>query len=651
MIAKDKTTKLISASLIVSMLLPAVLLLNPKQAEAALPIGVPVNDVVAQATLLDIAGNTTISSATDTKSWAQKLLELLLMVAAKRFLAQMTQATVNWINSGFHGAPLFIENPGSFFKDISKSELRSLIDMIGYDTLRFPFGKDIALQVIASYKSQLETNAQYTLSKVIYDPDLLVRYRNDFNIGGWNGFLINTQYPQNNYLGFNMIIQQNLASRLEGTLMAPAQQVKDILQQGMGFLSPQTCPSNPKYNNGTNEFLKPSFKSTVEYVPPSPEPADTYLERDRAARAAYQNNKNVEKAKYMEENTCPGGLVSTTPGSVAANQIFNALDTPRESTTLAGALGNSVVDSVAAIFDALIGKLFSTGLNALSSTINPEPSVDNWSYNGQTLDGGYNYNTTTAGTLNIPQNVSVRVGESTSTAISGGTAPYVIINKTQPYLLEPKLDATVTNAQITGATLRVTGVGSGQTVAMIRDSSFPNKIVRVKITVNAVGALAAFPASISTGINEPTTAIINGGEGPYFVRIEPDNSIAVANFADGNLIITGLKKGDTFIEIEDSSSGTKKTVRIPIVINGPEDLVIQQNVLANVGEEVSIPISGGMAPYAVTNQQDVRVANAQILPATPNTLTINGILKGQTEIRVEDSSTPKKAVIVSVTVN
>src|SRR3989344_5805518 len=278
MTAKNKIAKLISTFLIVSILSPAILFSAPKQAMAqpgaTAAFSVPVADIpqetagwLSQALHVITSGSTVTNTTLHIKDFAQFLLQQILMRVAKATLARITQATINWINSDFHGSPLFLENPESFFRDIAKSEVRNLVDMIGYDSFRFPFGRQTALNVINSYKSQLYINAQYTLSKVINDPRLLVRYRNDFNYGGWNGFLINTQYPQNNYLGFQGIIQQNLASRLEGTLQAPAQKVQSLLQQGMGFLSPQTCPSNPAYNNGVNEFLKPSFKPEKFVLP------------------------------------------------------------------------------------------------------------------------------------------------------------------------------------------------------------------------------------------------------------------------------------------------------------------------------------------------------------------------------------------------
>ncbi|MEK7499840.1 MAG: hypothetical protein AAB649_04510, partial [Patescibacteria group bacterium] len=483
--AKSKIKKIIPSLLIFAILLPNIFFTIPQKTEAALPVTDIPNTISTTLTSVfagTTSGSTVVQTGIIIKNAAIEIGKQLLKVAAKQLLAKMTQATINWINSDFHGSPLFIENPESFFRDIAKSQVRNLVDMIGYDTFKFPFGRQTALNVISSYKKQFEINAQYSLSKVLNDPDLLVRYRND-HYGGWNGFLVNTQYPQNNYLGFNQLVQQNLASRLEGTLQAPAQKVQSLLQQGMGFLSPQTCPSNPKYNNGRNEFLKPSFKPTAG---PANEGEDEYFDR-----------VEKEKISWSEKNVCPGGLVSTTPGSVAANQISTALNMPFLTTALDGALGNSI----AAIFDALINHFMSKGLNALTEVVSPTPD-DNWSYDGGILgdSGGYGGGVGTFKTLNIPNNVSVRVGESTSVPVSGGSGNYSI--KTPPDAT--KATASISTSGSSGATLTVTGVAQANTstitrttTVVVQDSSDTSITpISINITVNASGVFAVIPARI-----------------------------------------------------------------------------------------------------------------------------------------------------------
>jgi hypothetical protein len=626
LIRKEKTIKFISTFLIISTILPTVLFFRPKQVNAQAG-QVPVFDQAANKLQTAIAKASGISSTTDTKSWLQKLGEQLLKIAAKQLLAQMTQATINWINNGFHGSPLFIENPESFFRDIAKSQVRMIVDMIGYDDVRFPFGRQTALNVIASYKSQLETNAQYTLSKVINDPDLLALYRNDFNYGGWNGFLINTQYPQNNYLGFDMIIRESLGSQLTGTFQAPAEKVQSLLQQGMGFLSPQTCADNGgnnEYNKSIgNQFVRPSFKEI---------PWDEEKYRGASGSLQWEEENKKARADWEKANTCEN-LVSTTPGSVAANQIFNALDTPRESATLAGALGNSVVDSVGAIFDALINKLLGDGLNALADTINPPPPEDNWSYEGQTLNtgytGGYTGPNGETGALNInngQHSVLLETATTTSKFIAGGVGAYSL----QTGALNTNIATVSISNNSAGATITIAGKGvSGDTSVIVQDSSVPPKQTIINITVSNPNELVTAPDEISINVNDTASAKIVGGNRPYSVKTGPNQEIAVVTLADNTLLISGIGLGQTSVTVRDSSS-PEKTFSVPITVKDTSSLsVTQENVLIYTGgtKNVAIPFASGRINY----NSNPAVANAVI---TNNNLQITNTKRGQTTIEV-----------------
>jgi len=382
---KNKTIKFISAFLLILILVPTVLFFRPRQAEAfwwsSWVTDIMTGNTTAQATLS--AGANVTSTAVQIKNVALEVIKQVLRTIARKALQQITKSTVNWINSGFHGNPLFIENSDSFFKDIAKYEIKNIIDTYGYNAILYPFGKSFALNTLNSYSRQASDNAAYTLSKVMTDPVLLKSYQNDFNVGGWNGFLINTQYPQNNYLGFQMLATEQLAGKLRGTVQNAAEKVQTTLQQGMGFLSPQTCPSNKNYNNGKNEFQKPTFKSKDVYNPPMQSEYETQEELDAALKAynnTYNNQVAVEKLAWSAENYCPGGLVATTPGSVVGGQITKALGANQDSTTLAGAMGNSI----SVILDTLLNHFLDKGLNALTSRSNPAPT-DNWTYDGQEL--------------------------------------------------------------------------------------------------------------------------------------------------------------------------------------------------------------------------------------------------------------------------
>ena len=190
---KNKTLqKSVSGLIIFTMLAPAfIFAFYPKRAEAILGVEDTVEPGPIWAAIL--VGHTASFSATaassgttaikNVKQWAAEVLKQTLMRIARRLLDRLTQSTVNWINSGFHGSPLFVENTESFFKDIAKSEIKSFIRMTGYDNSRFPFGRQYALDVIDAYQRQFEINAEYTLSKVIQDEAYLDAYRKDFYFG------------------------------------------------------------------------------------------------------------------------------------------------------------------------------------------------------------------------------------------------------------------------------------------------------------------------------------------------------------------------------------------------------------------------------------------------------------------------------------
>lgn len=648
MTVKNRTKKIICSLLIIAMILPSVMFSGPKKA-SALTVFDPTNFVpnwLSQVWGGLSATANQISAYFEQHKFARWIIEQTLKRFAKALLAKMTQAVINWINSDFHGSPLFLQNPESFFKDIAKSEIRNLVDMIGYDSLRYPFGQQVALSVIESYRRQLEENAQHTLSKVLNDPDLVRQYINDFDYGGWNGFLINTQYPQNNYIGFESTILSDLARRIEGTAQAPAEKVQSLLQQGMGFLSPQTCPSNPAYNNGLNEFVRPSFKSKVAYNPPELDiDPDTpggvaNIEDVNKYEAEYRAQVDAEREAWKKSNTCPGGLVATTPGSVAANQVFNALNVPFLTTALDGALGNSL----SAIFDALINHFIDKGLSGLSEVVSGQQSdpYAGWSYNGVSLDGGsaaYGG----AAPLNIPQNASVIAGESITTRISGGTLPYIITTPPDPSVAT----ALISTSGSSGPTLTVRGITANrQTFVEIKDSSSPQNTAVVQITVNAIGALTAAPRNVLAGVSRSVNVTISGGEGPYQMIAGPNESVATAVFADTSLVVVGVSSGETSVRIQDAEGNI---ITIPVSIVGAESLVVPTNITTNVGQTVSTAISGGTPPYQIIQVENPAIANIEI-PANTTTILTTGVAAGGTTLVLEDSSFPKKTATVSVTV-
>ena len=315
------------------------------------------------------------------KDLAGQAFKQAMMAAGRKMINNLTQRTVNWINSGFHGDSFYVENQDNFFKDIVKYEVRNVVDQFAYNKAKFPFGRDFAINTIEAYRRQLNANYEYTLSSVINDPVYLEQYRTDFNVGGWDGFFINTQYPQNNYIGSQMLFSDDLARRLDGTTSNVAQKVQDTLQKSNGFLAPETCPSNPKYNNLKNAFRQPTFDYTnfaKTYTGPTAT-GDSTAEEIAAAGKAYDAALAKAKAEWSAKNTCPGGLQTTTPGKIIGNMAEKALTSKFNQAELAAAMGNGL----ALIFDVLINKFIGEGgLKKLSGAVENTSNTPSYDYKG-----------------------------------------------------------------------------------------------------------------------------------------------------------------------------------------------------------------------------------------------------------------------------
>jgi len=388
--------KAISCLLIVCVLSPAfVVFALPKKAQAILPVIDAATQIqlgIANGLLGTVAGNQIKDGVKTVKDIIKAILIELLKAIARKLIDKMTQATINWINSGFRGKPLFIENPKSFFEDIVKTEIKGFVGDIGYDKIKFPFGKDYALSLIEQTKSTFEQNSAYSLSKM-YSASELEYQKNNFSAGGFNRLLMNTQLPQNNFLGFGMMADGELTERLTGP-QSPVQKVKDKVSQGLGFLSQEKCKSNANWNPDKlkdGPIIRAFSPSPLPDKPPGSPP---YTPAEISAWNAEQETLWNREKKATEDSWkasygCKEGPATVTPGSAISGQIMTALGSKQRQGELGAALGNGL----SAIFDALINKLFSLGLTALSKALTAEDDPANTSIN----DFNYYGSATTSG--------------------------------------------------------------------------------------------------------------------------------------------------------------------------------------------------------------------------------------------------------------
>ena len=174
------------------------------------------------------AYNTTLQSpvkefALDTIAW------MLVNVIIERLAA----STVNWINSGFRGSPAFVTDPETYFRNIGDQVAGQLI--YNHPDLRLmcaPLRAKVQIALTQNYIQPFYY--QCTLGQIVNNFD---NFMNDFNQGGWDGFIEVSQRSQNNPLGLYNQLQNEMNIRISSSFGQKQQE----LSQGRGFLSWKSC--------------------------------------------------------------------------------------------------------------------------------------------------------------------------------------------------------------------------------------------------------------------------------------------------------------------------------------------------------------------------------------------------------------------------
>lgn len=306
--------------------------------------------------------------------------------AAQIILRSITLSTVDWINHGFNGNPLYPKDTSALLGNIRDQTIKDFSSSLGFDTKNYPFGRNVAKQLTNQIKQTFAERARYSLDNVIaqrYPGSTTLDFMNNFATGGWEAFQAQFDVA-NNPIGFTFTAESELSSRLDGTDYSQAQNIRDQLQRSGGLLDVTKCVSPATYDAGT-----------------SPDKAAKAHDELQNALATELSSGSSPLLTQLEEhdrqvileNTCTK-TVTQTPGSAVSSMLNTTLNIPSNSLIN----GQDLAADLTAIFDALANQLVQKGFASLSSS------------NGDTKP--YANNTTT-----VPNVRTV----TTTTATGGGT--------------------------------------------------------------------------------------------------------------------------------------------------------------------------------------------------------------------------------------
>jgi len=289
----------------------------------------------------------------------------IAVTLAKNQLTAMTRYTMNWVNTGFSGNPMYVQDAISLSNNIEKDTLENGINTLIDPDNAYPYGNYFSKSMINTYYGgananygamNLLGNMTSTLGSFITDPTSYKdtktltpaekakrandRFANDFATGGWNGWLGLTQNEKNNPLGFSMKVSQILTD----AATQKQQATKDEVTQNNGFLSQKKCTSW-QWNDKDGKPIKEKGAAVGNLMA-----MDTYvIKPDRSTTVP-----NTDVCVSYEV---------VTPGSLIKDKISTYVNSPERQLELA----KTINDSLNSLFTALISKFQNQGLSSISS--------------------------------------------------------------------------------------------------------------------------------------------------------------------------------------------------------------------------------------------------------------------------------------------
>lgn len=267
---------------------------------------------------------------------------------AKRQLAKITNDTLNWVNTGLDGDPLFVRDQVSYLQNVADQKLIEFLKPVSSsaNSTIYPYGRSFARGALQNRSTTFEQRSVNTLSRFLPNNAEPSDWSNDFSQGGWNAWLAFTQNPANNPLGYQLIATEELAKRQREAEEAALNEISN------GFLPEKQCV---EWSNDSITSVTDDDGTTIEINNDELDELHEEFLRDQGISTI---GTDFEKPYCLRWETI-------TPGSVIENQVNTTLTSSIRQLELA----DSINESLGVLFQSLLTKLMDKGLKNLDQTI------------------------------------------------------------------------------------------------------------------------------------------------------------------------------------------------------------------------------------------------------------------------------------------
>lgn len=333
-----------------------------------------VPDTSVEATLAGQKQQDKQSERDQAREFTNNCINGIATTLIKNQLTAMTKYTMNWINSGFSGDPLYVRDVNSFMDSLTIEILRKENSLFKdpANSAAYPYGRDYARGQVSAYQSARDTTGalRQDLTNFLTPGSTPESFATDFSQGGWNGWLALTTHPENNPLGFNLKATEDLSNKQ----MIATSTAKAEIDRNGGFVDQRKCVEYEAAlgnASGTGASCVDNYNSQKQTEVTACNAKASQILRDGCIQGV--NTKYTALfASCGATASNPSGTPkciryeTVTPGSIIKNKVDTYINSPERQLELAKTLN----DSLNALFAALINRFEDQGLSGLSSKVN-----------------------------------------------------------------------------------------------------------------------------------------------------------------------------------------------------------------------------------------------------------------------------------------
>lgn len=272
----------------------------------------------------------------------ENCLNGIAYAVAKNTLQQVTNKTLNWVNTGFNGNPLYVRDVNSYLQSIRDQKLSDFLGNVGNSDPVFGNALRSAItQEVTGYTDGRLNVAMNTPEGKAYS-----NFQNDFTQGGWGALLNQNNNPVGAFF--------KATDKLSTSINSAQQNTKDELAQGNGFLSMKKCVEYEPVSATSAINPNGGYANLCASNPDLPYCKDN-------APAVVLGQQQQKCLRY--ETVTPGSVIQAQTVAVTTSAVRQLEQ------------ADKINEVLGSFFDGLLNRLFASGIGALTgsnarSTIN-----------------------------------------------------------------------------------------------------------------------------------------------------------------------------------------------------------------------------------------------------------------------------------------